>query len=388
AETAASYDATKNNRIDATHKAYWLPGGEINGEIVAFSVVAVDNEGRESTIPVEVTVYVSAVNDVHEGEVTIIGTAALGETLTADVSGIRDEDGLGMFSYQWFSNGASIPGATAGTYTLTENEFGKTVYVTVRYIDGNGVEEAVTSASTDEVINPNNTPPVLVQPIPDGAIHTEESYAYDVSAHFRDDDLGDTLRYSATNSDGSGLPAWLTIDPVTGILGGTPVSGDIGIHSVFVTATDRAGSTIEDMFRILVTNRDYGETEGNDRLVGDAGDDTIFGAGGDDRIIGRSGEDILVGGTGDDTVRGDNGNDELYGGNGTDSLSGGGGNDLLYGDDGNDTLSGQGGRDTLYGGNGDDTMRGGGGNDLLYGDDGNDTLFGQGGNDTIHGGTG
>ena len=388
AASASAYDAAANNRIDAAQHAYWTPDADANGELGAFSVVAVDDSGAESAIPVEARVRVTAVNDAPEGIVTISGALEQGETLTADASGISDPDGLGVFSYQWYADGEAIEGATLESYELTGLEVGKQMTVRMSYTDGQGTEEAVTSASTGEVSNTNNTPPVIEQPIPDGAAYTEEIYTYDVSAHFRDDDAGDTLHYSATNVDGSVLPAWLTIDPVSGILSGIAQSGDIGINGVLVRATDASGSTVEDMFRLLVTNRNYGETEGNDRLFGGSGDDAIFGSGGDDRIFGRAGEDILVGGTGDDFLRGDDGNDELYGGNGTDRLYGGSGNDLLYGDEGNDTLFGQNGRDTLYGGNGDDTMRGGGGDDLFYGGEGDDTLFGQGGRDTLYGGNG
>ena len=104
----------------------------------------------------------------------------MGETLTADVSGILDEDGLtnAVFSYQWVVNeesddstGASytvvvaddgsttwvpndgttdtdIEGATGPTYTLTEADEGRSIRVRVSFTDDAGNSETVTSAPT------------------------------------------------------------------------------------------------------------------------------------------------------------------------------------------------------------------------------------------------
>ncbi|WP_290896315.1 calcium-binding protein [Hoeflea sp.] len=56
------------------------------------------------------------------------------------------------------------------------------------------------------------------------------------------------------------------------------------------------------------------------RLRGDAGANTIWGADGNDVIYGRDGNDSLFGG---------NGNDTLVGGTGNDTLNGGAGNDIF-----------------------------------------------------------
>ena len=48
----------------------------------------------------------------------------MGETLTADTSGIADGDGLdnAVFTYQWIAGGTDIPNATGASHTLTEEE--------------------------------------------------------------------------------------------------------------------------------------------------------------------------------------------------------------------------------------------------------------------------
>jgi Ca2+-binding RTX toxin-like protein len=77
-------------------------------------------------------------------------------------------------------------------------------------------------------------------------------------------------------------------------------------------------------------------------------------------------ERLNISGTGnDDFIVGNSGNDTLYGG--------GGGNDTLIGGDGNDNLYGE--------ARGDMLLRGGDGNDNLYGGSGNDSFYGGAGND-------
>ena len=96
------------------------------------------------------------VNHAPTGAVPISGTAAVGETLTADASTVMDPDGPEtlQFSYQWLASDVMIAGATSRTYTLTENETGKTIRVRASYIDGLGVPVNITSAATEVVSAP------------------------------------------------------------------------------------------------------------------------------------------------------------------------------------------------------------------------------------------
>nr|WP_305888889.1 calcium-binding protein [Parvularcula maris] len=128
--------------------------------------------------------------------------------------------------------------------------------------------------------------------------------------------------------------------------------------------------------------------EGNDTLRGGNGDDILSGDAGDDLLSGGNGSDILLGDEGDDNLRGGNGSDELFGGNGNDDLRGDNGDDLLFGEAGDDDLRGGNGSDGLSGGDGDDDLRGRNGNDDLFGDAGNDDLRGGSGSDAMFGGDG
>jgi Ca2+-binding RTX toxin-like protein len=168
--------------------------------------------------------------------------------------------------------------------------------------------------------------------------------------------------------------------------------------------------------------------DGDDTLVGGAGNDTINGGNGNDTIVLSTGNDIVDGGAGFDKIvyQGDNGANTLglaQAGNvitvsgmitGTTTvtsvdeidINGNGGDDTITmvatggyvstidGGAGNDTIDATGstvgltllgglGNDVLTGGSGDDVLDGGAGNDTLNGGAGNDTISGGDGNDTI-----
>ena len=105
---------------------------------------------------------VNSQNSVATGAPAISGTARVGETLTADTTGIFDVDGLSgtTFSYQWISNDGNsdtdIVGTTSSTYTLVSPDEGKTIKVTVSFTDEEGFEESLTSAATATVAGPNS----------------------------------------------------------------------------------------------------------------------------------------------------------------------------------------------------------------------------------------
>lgn len=181
-------------------------------------------------------------------------------------------------------------------------------------------------------------------------------------------------------------------------------------------------------------------TNFSDTLIGNAGDNWIWGEGGNDSLAGGAGNDLIqlgVGPVSNDTIDGGAGVDTVsFDANGGDTegmhfslaLQGAAqdtgrglvtatGFENVSGSQFNDTLAGDGGDNVLAGGLGDDSLSGGAGNDVLYGDGqilantqptggsgpivtdpdvsvtqavagGNDTLDGGAGDDTLHGGQG
>ena len=100
----------------------------------------------------------SASNNPATGAPTISGTAQVGETLTAGITGIADADGLSgeTFTYQWVSSDGTadtdIENATGSTYTLIAADQGKSVKVSVTFTDDGGNEETLTSEATGPVL--------------------------------------------------------------------------------------------------------------------------------------------------------------------------------------------------------------------------------------------
>ena len=123
-------------------------------------------------------------NSPATGAPTISGTAQAGETLTANTSGIADEDGLEnvTFSYQWLADNADISGATGFTYTLADNDEGKVIKVTVSFTDDAGNGEALTSGTTEAVAAaPTPNTPATGAPTISGTAQVGETLTADSS---------------------------------------------------------------------------------------------------------------------------------------------------------------------------------------------------------------
>jgi Ca2+-binding RTX toxin-like protein len=130
-----------------------------------------------------------------------------------------------------------------------------------------------------------------------------------------------------------------------------------------------------------------GGTEGNDRIVTDIGDDTVWGDGGNDFISSGDGVDDVFGGEGDDIIIDPFGDgDVLRGNQGNDVIDAGPGiGDLIFGDAGQDfIIVGQDPKEA-FAGQGNDFIRGGTAQDFLLGNEGDDWIEGGDGFDTIAG---
>ncbi|MEA5523029.1 calcium-binding protein [Limnoraphis robusta] len=124
--------------------------------------------------------------------------------------------------------------------------------------------------------------------------------------------------------------------------------GDSTSEFVFVTAQQAADFPLG----VLLLEGDdtaYGAAFADDLIIGNQGEDVIYGSGGQDSLFGGQDRDFINGNQGDDVVFGNIDNDLLNGNEGDDLMFGGQGNDIIYAQSGNDTLSGDRGRDVLLG---------------------------------------
>ena len=136
----------------------------------------------------------TAVNNPATGAPVVSGTVQVGETLTADTSGIEDADGLdnAAFTYRWLADNAAIAGATGSTYTLADADEGKAIKVQVSFTDDASNEETLTSAATDAVTaapTPNN--PSTGAPTISGTVQVGETLTVDTTGIADEDGLDD-----------------------------------------------------------------------------------------------------------------------------------------------------------------------------------------------------
>ena len=172
----------------ATNATYTLVAAD-EGKAVKVQVSFTDDADNEETLTSAATEAVSAAptpNSPATGAPTISGTAQVGETLTANTSGVTDADGLSnvQYEYQWLADDSDIAGASGSTYTLTDSEGGKVIKVEVSFTDDADNEETLTSAATDVVAGAQPTEP------PDKPTGLEATASHD-SVTLTWDDPGD-----------------------------------------------------------------------------------------------------------------------------------------------------------------------------------------------------
>ncbi|MGE0743315.1 MAG: beta strand repeat-containing protein [Hyphomonadaceae bacterium] len=331
--------------IDGATASSYVIAADDAGHVIAVTADYIDGQGYAESVISADTAPVAFAND-GAADIFIDGLATEGQILTAILG--ADPDGVGgVATYQWFSNGVAIDGATLESYQLSPLDVGAVITVTANYTDGQGFAEVVTSAPTAPVealnVAATGAPAILgaafregvelsanALGIVDGNGLSDPGYFYIWEVSFDGGttwdfagigdlftptqfEVGGVLRVSAAFTDDLGFGEFLVSDP-------TPIIGDL--------FTGNAAANVFD---------------------GTAGADLANGNGGNDTLNGLAGDDILNGGNGADT---------LNGGDGADVLDGGADNDAINGEAGDDVINytmGQG-VDVINGGAGTDTL--------------------------------
>ena len=219
-------DDTESNGATAfTYTLVAADAGKTINVRVSFTDDAGNDEELTSTVMGAVAAAPPPPNTPATGAPSITGTAQVGETLTADTTGISDGDGLGnaTFAYQWFAADAEINGATASTYTLVAADAGKAIKVRVSFTDDAGNDEQLTSAATGAVATasppPNN--PATGAPTITGAAQVGETLTADTTGISDDDGLGNaTFAYqwfaAAAEINGATASTYTMVDDDAG----------------------------------------------------------------------------------------------------------------------------------------------------------------------------
>ncbi len=220
------------------------PGNDDVGVYQGITISVTDGEVTSSLAPFDLTVV--NVNDAP----VISGTppvSVLQDALYAFMPAASDVDSPVLaFSATGLPAWASldtVSGAITGT--PGNDDVGTTGPIVISVSDG----ELISSLPpfSIEVQNVNDAPSLSGSP----ATSVQEDSAYSFTPVAADIDAGDTLTFTATN-----LPSWLTLDPASGVLSGTPKDNHVGIYSgIVLTVTDSGGLTASlPAFNITVIN--------------------------------------------------------------------------------------------------------------------------------------
>lgn len=113
---------------------------------------------------------------------------------------------------------------------------------------------ASSAVLTVRIAGSNDAPTISFAMAP--IVATEDSplsYMLPVSG-ISDVDDGDTITFEATLANGDPLPGWLSLDPVTGRLSGTPDNEDVGVVELRITARDGGGGSVSQTVALTVLN--------------------------------------------------------------------------------------------------------------------------------------
>ena len=202
------------NITDATDSTYTLVAAD-EGKTIKGEVSFADDAGNDETLTsIATSSVVARPNSAATGAPTISGTAQVGETLTADTTGIGDADGLTnvSYSYQWIRNDGSsdtgITDAADSSYTLVAADDGKTIKVRVSFTDDAANDETLTSTATEAVSfavqQQIANSPATGAPTISGAAQVGEALTADTSGIADTDGLVNaTFRYQWMRNDGT-----------------------------------------------------------------------------------------------------------------------------------------------------------------------------------------
>ena len=218
------------------------------------TATALESDGSQSVVSQTVSVVITAVDDAPISSSVDLGATnedtARVITKAELLANASDADGdtlsVSSVTLDSSAHGTLVDnGDETWTYTPTADFNGDDINFTLVVSDGTSGDEATVAVSLD--VTSVADAPELQNALADQSVDEEVAFNWQLPADTFMDRDGDALTYSATLSDGSELPAWITFDANTRTFSGTPDDPDLGTLEVRVTASDDALSTSEDV---------------------------------------------------------------------------------------------------------------------------------------------
>ncbi|PTA93648.1 hypothetical protein CWM66_06445 [Kosakonia sp. H7A] len=239
----------------ATRTFSGTPG---NGDVGNLTIRVTATDGSNASVSTTFGLVVTNVNDAPVIGATIAPQSIAQDgslSFTVPAGTFVDPDGDPLTLSATLANGNPLPAwlhfdPATGSFSGTPgNADVGNLNIRITASDGS----ASVSTSFSLMVTNVNDAPVLSTPIPPQSVAQDGSFNLTVPAGTFVDPDGDTLTLSATQADGSALPAWLRFDPAKGSFSGTPGNADIGSLVIRVTATDAGNTSISTTFSLTVT---------------------------------------------------------------------------------------------------------------------------------------
>ena len=226
-ETKDSYSVTISAADDADHSA---------------SLTYTVNVTNVNETPTAISLSASAIDENSAG-------AVIGDLTTTDV------DANDTHTYTLSGTDAASFEVVGGQLKLISSasanfETKSSYSVTVTSTDAGGLTNSQDFSVT---VNDINDAPTLANAIADQSQNEDATLSFTIPANTFNDEDGNTLTYSATLSDDSALPDWISFDATTQTFSGTPLNDDVGSLEVTVSVSDGTLTTT-DTFTLTVVN--------------------------------------------------------------------------------------------------------------------------------------
>ena len=248
-----------------------LSGTPGNGDVGSYTLTLVADDG-EATAQESFSITVVNVNDAPTvqneiGNFVIDEDSAFSMTIPAGVFADVDADDVldvslnGVPAWLTYDPATGVlsgtPGnAEVGSYTLT--------------LVANDGEATAEESFSITVMNVNDAPTVQNE-IGNFVIDEDSAFSMTIPAGvFADVDADDVVDVSL-----NGVPAWLTYDPATGVLSGTPGNADVGSYTLTLVGDD-GEATAEESFSITVVNTNDAPTRAAEMADQVAGEGSPF----------------------------------------------------------------------------------------------------------------
>lgn len=259
-------DAGRFEIVEGTGEVLVADGATFDFEtspMLEVEVTVTDSHAPPRSTTRFVTVTLSDVNEAPDvsGDTFAVPENSSGGTVIGTVSA-SDPDANDTLTFELVSQAEQWVrvDATTGEIVVLNNanidfeaQPNNSLVVRATDLAGASAQATILLRATDQ----NDAPEVAI-PIADVSVEEGDELQFEIpEATFTDQDAGDSLTFRVTDGDGFSIPSWLTFDPATRILSGSPTSANVGVIELVVTAVDSGRKSVTDRFRLEVKERPF-----------------------------------------------------------------------------------------------------------------------------------